>query len=412
MSRAAENGRLLEGVKIVECGIYMALPICGRILAELGAEVIKVESQARLDPCYWIPRFGPSMGQTEYQGGKRRVLLNVAHPKAKPIMEALIGRADVFMTNYKRDVLERWGFEFDRIRKINPSVIFVWQTGMGSTGPYAEYKVFGNIAQHTSGVTAMTGFSDVPYTINTAYSDYHAAVFESTAIIAALIRRKLTGQGASIECSILKSAAVTVGPAFLDYQAHGRPPKKMGNRDPLAAPHGIYPCKGEDAWCAIAVFGHDDWEAFCQVLGKPRWTRQQEFASMRERLRYQDELDARVSDWTKHRTPKEIMRRMQEAGVAAGIVSRGEDLAKCDHLRERGFYAETTYYVPSAEKPPTDWEESDPVLSCPVPVKFSETPLGLSHIRRIGEDNEYVYCELLGIQREEFQQLVHEGVIY
>lgn len=406
------GNKLLEGVRILEAGIYMALPVTGRILSEFGAEVIKIESGKALDSVMFVPFYAPSVGQTEYQGAKRRVQLNLRHPKAKPIFERLLKACDVFMTNYTKEHLKGWGFDFSEITALNPEIIILWQTGMGSVGPHSEYKVFGNIVQHPAGITAMTGFGEAPYIINTSYSDWHASVFQAMVLIAALLRRRRTGKATFAECSIFKSGVCTVGPAILDYEANGRNFQPIGNRDASAAPHGIYPCQGEDRWCAIAVFSDKEWKAFCNVIGDPDWTKQQKFATLVARLRNVDELDKLVSEWTKGRTAQEVMEKMQAAGVAAGIVAKGEDLAQSPHLRERGFYRETTYYMPAPNKPPTEWQESAPIISSPVPVNFSRTPLSLGHIRRIGEDNQYVYGELLGISQQEIEELTKDGVIF
>ncbi|MFC1892501.1 CaiB/BaiF CoA transferase family protein [Chloroflexota bacterium] len=404
--------KLLEGVRILENGIFMALPLAGRMLSEFGAEVIKIESHTALDPTMYLPYYAPGLAQIQFQGAKRRALLNLRHPKAKPIFNKLLGACDIFMTNFPKRVLDSWGTSFSEMRAINPQLIILWVTGMGSTGPHATWKVVGNLVQHSAGLTTMTGFTEVPNIVNTSYSDYHASVFDVMAIVAALHRLRRTGQGSLIECSIFKSGVFTVGPAVLDYQATERGASPIGNKDIMAAPHGIYPCKGEDRWCAIAVFTDIEWGAFCNIVGNPNWTREPRFATLVGRLRNVDELDELVGEWTKERTAQEVMEKMQEAGVKAGIVSKGEDLAQSPHLRERGFYRETTYYVSDLDKPGAEWEESPPVISSPVPVNFSETPLPFGHMHRIGEDNGYVYGELLGMSGDEIKALTEEQVLF
>ncbi|MFC1945071.1 CoA transferase, partial [Chloroflexota bacterium] len=234
------NGAL-EGVRVVELGPMIALPVTGRILAALGAEVIKVESNRVPDMMNYLPGWGIGTGRPEYDALKRKLTLDLAHRDAAPIMHKLLSKSDVFATNYRRHILKGWGIDFPEIRATNPDIIIMWQTGCGSTGPYGTYKFFGYPSQHATGVSLMTGFPEDEITAaETSYSDYHCSVFNPMAIIAALLKRKRTGKPSTVESSIWTSGAVTVGPALLDFQANNRLPSRLGNRDPHASPHNIY----------------------------------------------------------------------------------------------------------------------------------------------------------------------------
>ena len=207
------------------------------------------------------------------------------------------------------------------------------------------------------------------------------------------------------------TGVVTAGPALLDYQANNVLPVRMENRDPHAAPHGAYPCKGHDRWCLIAVFTEKEWESFCGVIGNPAWTRQPEFATLADRLENVHELDRRVAEWTAERDAIEVMEMMQVAGVPAGIVAQGQDLSQSEHLKSRGYYKETRYIVPEFGKSGSEWPEADPVMCISEPIHFSDTPCRFEPMPMIGQDNEYVYGELLGMSHDQIEALRSEGIL-
>ena len=195
----------------------------------------------------------------------------------------------------------------------------MWQTGLGGIGPYYTYKSYGILVQHMGGVSLMSGEEgEPPATINTSYSDYHTGVFQPVAIMGALLRRRLTGQPATMESSIFKSGALTAGPAILDYQSTGRVPQRIGNRDPFAAPHGAYQCQGDDRWCAIAIQTEEQWQSFRQVIGNPDWCGEGAFSTMEFRLANQNRLDTLVGEWAATRTAEDAMTQLQDAGVQIG----------------------------------------------------------------------------------------------
>ena len=404
--------RALEGLRVIEFGPYVALPLTGRLLASLGAEVIKVETNKVLDEMAFIPAWSRGAGQPEYQRAKKRVTLDVRMPEGKKIFMELVKISDVFMTNFRRNVLDRWGVDFPQVREVRPDIIIMWQTGLGGHGPYYSYKSYGILVQHMSGVSMLTGSPGSPPAVaNTSYSDYHTGVLQPTAIIGALIRRHQRGITATMESSIFKSGAATVGPSILDYQASRRLPERLANRDPGAAPHGVYPCQGEDRYCAIAVFSDQDWTAFCRALGQPPWTNRPEFGSPLDRFDHQDEMDRLVADWTRQHTAEEVMERMQGAGVAASIVSQGQDLSESPHLKGRDFYRETRYYETERGKPATEWKAGQGT-GWTTPMRLSETPTEFGHYSNVGEDNPYVLQDLLGLSSTEIRRLTAEQVLY
>lgn len=401
----------LEGVRVLEFGVLVALPMTGRILAALGADVIKLETSRVPDQMWFIPGWAPGASMPEWTGMKRRVTLDVRQPEAIQLLHELVKVSDVFITNFDREKLAEWRIDFAELQRINPRLIILWQTAMGGTGPYSHYKVYGMFMQHLCGISSMTGFGENIGVVNTSYSDYHAGAFQVMAIIGALLRRQHTGKGTLIEGSIYKAGVVTAGPALLDYSANGRLPRPMGNRDPHAAPHGAYPCKGQDRWCAIACFTAGEWLSLCRAMGHPEWGQDARFATLPARLKNADELDKLIAAWTASYPAEEVMRRLQQAGVPAGIVSQGQDLATDPHLKARGLYRKGWSYRADAARPIEGWEvgyKDIPVLS--VPIGLSETPLRFTPLRALGEDNDHIYRGLLQKGEREMTELAQKGV--
>ena len=404
--------KALEGIRVLEFGPYVALPLTGRLLASLGAEVIKVETNKVLDEMAFIPAWSRGAGQPDYQRGKKRISLDVRTQRGRDILLELVKVSDVFMTNFRRSVLDRWGIDFPQVQQVRPDIIIMWQTGLGGLGPYYTYKSYGILVQHMTGVSLQTGYPGAPPGfVNTSYSDYHTGVFQPFAIIGALIRRQTSGKPATIESSIFKSGAAATGPAVLDYQVNARLPERRGNRDTRGAPHGVYPCRGEDRYCAIAVFTDTEWHAFCEVLGNPEWAHESRFATALDRTHNQDELDRLIGLSTLQRTAEEMMEQMQAAGVPAAIVSQGQDLHDSPHLKARDFYRDTNYYVAEKGVMASQWQAGTSI-SWNSPLRLSETPMEFGHYSNIGEDNSYVFQELLGMSRGEVEVLQSEEVVY
>lgn len=402
----------LTGIRVVEFGPYVALPLTGRILGSLGAEVIKVETNKVLDEMAFIPAWSRGAGQPEYQRGKRRITLDVRTDAGRDLILEMVRISDVFMTNFRRNVLGRWGIDFPEIRRQRPDSIIMWQTGLGGHGPYYTYKSFGILVQHLSGVSLMTGLPDEPPgVVNTSYSDYHTGVFQPAGIIAALMRRNLTGKTATLESSIFKSGVATCGPALLDYQVNGRGPQRRGNRDAWAAPHGVYPCSGEDRYIAISISDDEQWSNFRRAMGDPDWASAPEYQTRIGRRRNENALDDAISDWTRPQQSGDVMRSLQQAGVPAGIVSQGADLNESSHLESRNFYQDTQYWEAERDVKATEWVEGESV-SWSIPAKMSGTPIAFGKYSNIGEDNAYVFGELLGLTDAEIAELEEAGVNY
>ena len=410
MASTAHN-RALQGVRVLELGPYVALPLTGRILASLGAEVIKVETNKVLDEMSFIPAWSRGAGQPDFQRIKKRVSIDVRTPGGLEVFRELVKVSDVFMTNFRRNILDRWGIDFPAVRELRPDIILMWQTGLGGIGPYYTYKSYGILVQHMGGVSLMTGDEgEPPSAINTSYSDYHTGVFQPSAIIGALMRRRMTGEPATMESSIFKSGAVTAGPSILDFQVNGRLPQRIGNRGTECAPHGVYRCEGEDRWCAIAV-EDEQWLGFRRAIGNPDWCDEAVFSTSAGRVSNQERLDELIGEWTAGLKADDVMERMQREGVPASVVSQGDDLFASEHLKAREFYRPTPYYVAERGTPAWEWEKRDS-LAWSSPVRLSETPMEFGPYSYVGEDNDYVFREILGMPESRIEALKEDGSLY
>jgi benzylsuccinate CoA-transferase BbsF subunit len=314
----------------------------------------------------------------------------------------------VFITNLGKELIAPAGLAYSEVQKLKPDIIMVWQPGFGIEGPYATYKAFGGMLQSVTGMCEISGFpGELPGGAGTAFCDYPSSMYALMLISAALDQRRRTGVGTFIEIPLYEVGVTNVGLPLVDYMANGRIPSRQGNHHPFASPHGAYPCKGEDRWCVITVFTEDEWRQFCDAVGRPKWKEESKFATLVDRLRNEDELDRLIAEWTGNYTVEEVMARMDKAGVPVGIVMKGEDLSEDSHLKERGFYLEFEYHAPPMTVGSPVAGKS---VAMRVPMLLSETPPRFGPISRMGEDNEYVYGQIVGLSAEEIKHLTEEGV--
>jgi crotonobetainyl-CoA:carnitine CoA-transferase CaiB-like acyl-CoA transferase len=341
--------------------------------------------------------------------GKRGIALNVRHSEGLAIARRLIAMSDVVAEGFSPGVLDNWGLGYDELCRIRPGIIYAQQSGMGAQGVYGRFRAIGPIAASLAGTSEMSGMPEPMPPAGWGYSflDWIGAYSFANAILSALWYREQTGKGQWIDASQTEAGMFLSGTAVLDASANGRRWSRVGNRSPWkqAAPHGAYPCAGNDRWLAIACFTDADWDALCKVARRPDWRTDTRFTSLAARVAHQDELDEVVASWTREHDRYDLMTRLQEAGVAAGVCQDAED--KCDRdpqLAALDWLTEVT-----GTKIGT-W----PVYGMPVSMSASPPYVGGVVDRgapNYGEDNEYVYGELLGMSTEEIAQLAADGVI-
>jgi crotonobetainyl-CoA:carnitine CoA-transferase CaiB-like acyl-CoA transferase len=315
----------------------------------------------------------------------------------------LTEKSDVVIENFSPRVLANWGLKYDKLREVKSNLIMVSLSAMGQTGPWRDFVGFGPTIQALSGFTYLTSFDkDSPLGVGYSYADMIVGLYAALAILSALEYRDRTGHGQYIDISEYESMCTLLGPTLMNVSMNKKEVLPQGNRpdDILAAPHGCYKCCGRDRWCVIAVFDEGEWEALCRVMRDPSWTREERFSTLLKRKENSKELDAFIEQWAAQRTPEEIVKLLQEAGVSAGVVQNGEDLAKDPQLIERESFIQLDHPVLGRTSVDT------------TPVKFTDHPK--AHWKAaplLGEDNRYVYLELLGFKEDDLSSYIEKGII-
>jgi crotonobetainyl-CoA:carnitine CoA-transferase CaiB-like acyl-CoA transferase len=428
----------LAGVRIFDFSWFLATAGGTRFLAALGAECIKVEwksnPDSRLAPTAMAPVGGREArdraagpleavsadeagddyhnmgGQFHIKNpGKLGISLNVRDPRGLEIAKRLIAISDVVAEGFSPGVLERWGLGYDVLRSLRPDIVYAKQSGMGSYGTYGRLRTVGPVAQAFSGTSEMSGLPEpaLPAGWGYSYLDWVGAYSFAVAIIAALYHRNATGEGQWIDASQSEAGLFVGGSSYLDWSANGRAWHRAGNRSPFkpAAPHGAYRCAGEDSWLAIACFDEDEWRGLCRAAAHEEWVADPRFRTLPDRLAHQEELDEVVTGWTSGQDAYAAMEVLQGAGVPAGVCQTAAD--RCDRdpqLRHLGWMTE----LPGTKI--GTW----PVPEVPVKMSGATVTVGGTINRGApcyGEDNAYVYGELLGMSDGEIAELAADGVI-
>jgi crotonobetainyl-CoA:carnitine CoA-transferase CaiB-like acyl-CoA transferase len=419
----------LRGIRILDFTWFLASAGGTRFLSAFGAESIKVELKSHPDTRMAAmapvggraarerataplpPVTDPDMGGqfNNKNPGKRGISLNVRHPKGLEIAKRLVAISDIVAEGFSPGVLDSWGLGYETLRAIKPDIIYAQQSGMGAQGSYGRFRTVGPIANSFSGLSEMSGLPEpaMPAGWGYSYLDWMGAYSFALAMLSALLHRERTGEGQWVDASQSEVGLFINGTTILDWSANGRIWSRYGNRSPYkpAAPHGIYPCAGEDRWLAIACFTEAEWQALSTVAGHPEWASDPQFKDLAGRLAHQDALDAVVGAWTQCQDAQQAMLSLQQAGVPAGVCQTAQD--RCDHdpqLAALDWLTEVTGTKIGR------WPIAE------VPVKMSESPAYIGgRLDRgapcYGEDNHYVYGELLGMSDREIAALAEEGVI-
>jgi len=402
--------RIFEGLKIADFTWLGVGPIAMKFMANMGATVIHIESYTRPDICRvsppykdWKPGINRSAFFAIFNDSKYGITLNLRMPQAQKVAKRIINEwADVVADAHLPGIMEKFGLDKDTLREDKPELIHIATALQGKTGPYSTMPGHGMVGVSLGGITQITGWPDREPTVPFgALTDFLTFPHMIAALIAALLYRRKTGKGQYIELSQLECSAQFLAPPIMDYMVNGRVLGRLGNSSAYAAPHGVYRCKGEgEKWCAIAVSSDEEWRNFCHVIGNPEWTKDPEFATFMGRKKKENELNGFVEEWTVNYTPQEVMRKMQKAGVPAGVVASGEDLVADPQLNHR-----RTHVV--LEHP----EIGRHIYQAP-PYRFSKTPHKLTMPAPcLGQHNEYVLKEILGMSDEEIADLVVAGAL-
>jgi crotonobetainyl-CoA:carnitine CoA-transferase CaiB-like acyl-CoA transferase len=394
----------LEGVRVLDLTWVYAGPVCTQLLADQGAEVIKLESERSMDvgraggPWLHDTNTSPDGGGgfTRLNRNKRAITLNLKEPEGRKLFTQLVAESDVLVNNYTAGTLKRLGVGWDVLREVNPRLIMCECSGMGQTGPYSGHVAYGHTLLALAGAYELTGYPDShPVMPAYTYADFASPTIAAFAVTSALIWRKHSGLGQYIDLSQFEVTASLLADAQFEYLVNGTQRTREGNAGLGSLIHNVFRCAGEDAWCAIVIRTPSEWSAFRAIADNPL---------LPEDINLTDDipsLESLIEQWTESRSSAEVMETLQAAGIEAGRVQNTADIVDGDsHIQERGYFE--TYEHLLGEQVRVDG----------VPFKMSLTP---AHVRKpgptYGGDNGYVFGELLGLSPERINDLRRANVI-
>ena len=383
-----------------------------RWLSAFGAQVIRIEDPVNEGRWDILRGSDPNVDHRrgiEFGGGfqnhnveKLGITLNMRTERAKELLRELVRVSDVVTENFAAGVLDRWGFDYDALRAIRSDIIYVSNCGFGRRGPYREFRTWGPVVQACCGLAFYSGLPDLPPAgWGFSYMDHHGANFMAIAILAALTHRERTGEGQWVDMSCTEAGATLLGPALLDYTVNGRPVRRPGspstNRSqfPAMAPHGVYPCTGDDEWIAIACRDDDDWRILSAVAAIPGYD------LLEDRIDNEDRVDALLAKWTQTREKFDVEARLQASGIPAAAVQKpSERIDHDENTRAWGLW------------PKVEHREMGTLRVDGLPVHMSETDWLIERASPcLGQDNDIVFREVLGLSQNEIDDLRSEGVI-
>ena len=413
----------LAGYRVTDLGWVWAGPAVGQILADLGAEVIKVESNKRLDLLRTMGRpvvdGRPVLGSRgvldpddekeltpifhNVNRNKLGIAADLQHPRAVALVKALIEKSDVVIENFAPGAVRRMGLDYETLRARKPDLVMISMSAAGQSGPLAETRAYAPTLTSLGGMESMVGYEGegVQGMLTFGISDPSAAVHGALAVLAALYHRRRTGEGQYIDMSQLEATLALLGAPVMDYFMNARVAGPQGNHHPLLAPCGNYPCRGADAWISIGVATDEEWRGLCAALGAPEWAGDERFADGDGRQRHRAALDHLIAARTAHYDKRALAVLLQRHGVAAAPVLSVEEGRDDAHLQARGLWASCAHpmFGPGA------------VVACP--WRFSDTAVAIRrHAPLLGQDNEYVYGKVLGLPGEEIERLVAAEILY
>ena len=397
----------LADVKVLDFMWVLAGPGITRSLADYGATVVRVEAVTRTDPVRTVGPFKDNQVTLEgsalwwnNNAGKYGITLDMAKPGARAVVHDLVRWADVVTESFSPKAMKAWDLDYAALRKIKPDIIMISSCLMGQTGPLARFAGFGNLAAALCGFYNLVGWPDrTPSGPFSAYTDYIAPRFGLAALMAALIHRKLTGEGQYIDQAQAESALQFLAVPLVDNAANGRQYNPVANYDAAYAPHGVYPAAGDDRWVAIACRTEAQWGALCAAMDQPELAHDSRYQTFVGRQHDRAALDLAISAWTRHLEPQVIERKLQAVGVAAHTVQNTFDLAADPQFAHRDHFLE----APHSTLGRTSVENSR--------FKLSRTPAQVTRgAPALGEYNQYVLAQLLDYREEQISELAVEGI--
>lgn len=402
----------LEGIRVLDLTIFWAGPLPAAILADLGAEVIKIEAIQRLDPFRAYGMSGTDIQSQEkpYERSpmfnaanrnKRGITLNLASEDGRRLFKALIAKSHILLTNLTPRVLPQLGLDYEALREVNPALVLTSVTGFGQTGPWRDYVSFAAIGEALSGISELTGYTGEGALIHgVGVSDPYAGLTAAFATLAALHFARQTGRGQHVDVAQLEVSIPFIADAIMDFSLNARPRTRSTNDDPARAPHGCYPAQGEDAWIAISVGTEKEWQALVEVMGRPAWSQDARFATPLLRHRNRAALNALLAEWTSGQDKERLTQELQVRGVPAAPVRTPAEQLEDPQLRATGFFQYVDHPYVGRHPYPS------------FPVRFDGAYPAIHRVGPlVGQDNQYVFKEILGLDDAELARLEAEGVI-
>ena len=402
------ESRPLTGIRICDFSWAMAAPAATRWLADFGATVVRIEPHNRYDAARTQPPFlnnqpGPenSAMWSNCDAGKLSIVLDLSRASARKVALDLARWAGVVVESFSPGTMSKWGLDYESLRAAVPDLIMLSSSLMGQDGPMADYAGWGYMGAAMAGFHQVTGWPDRdPSGPFHSYTDYVVPRMSAMALLAAIDHRRLTGEGQHIDFSQVEAAIHFLAPAYLDYHVNGRELRLSGNRDPNFAPHGVYPCMGDDRWVAIVCENDAQWQALCRVMHKPELERDPRFGSPPQRLAQTEELDRIVASWTSAQEADHAEALLQSAGVPASMVQNSHELARDPQLAHRGHFVKLAHPLHGS------------IFAESCSIRLPSADAGVKRAAPLlGGDAQYILSDLLGYTEEEVTNLAVEGAL-
>jgi len=399
----------LEKYRVLDFGWVLAGALPGMILADMGAEVIKVETRQRMD----YMRLGrPIIGDEpdpeqhplfhNVNRGKLSIAVNTTKPEAIDLIKGLVSHCDVVVENFSPGVMDRLGLGYDVLSGIKPDIVMASISSNGQTGPLRDLRAYAPSIGALSGLDSTMGYEgERPLGLKHAYADIAGALHSVFAIVSALHQKERTHKGQYIDVSMLRATVATMGVGLMEYELTGNVMAPKGNYDPVMAPYGNYPCQGDDAWVSIAVRTEEEWQGLKVAMGEPAWCEETRFESRYSRQENRRELDENLATWTLARTAEDITEQLQVNGVAALPVMGAEDRLFNPHFKDRGLYSDIEH--PSLG--------TEPIYN--IMWNLEQTPPSIRrHAPLLGEHNQQIFGGLLSMGKEDIARLEEDQVLW
>jgi crotonobetainyl-CoA:carnitine CoA-transferase CaiB-like acyl-CoA transferase len=324
----------LAGIRVLDFTHVLAGPFCTRLLADLGADVARVESSKHPDHPWqsaFVSDDGRHASYLNTNRNKRSVSIDLKNEAGQKVASRLAAAADVVIENFSAGVMRRLKLDYATLQTLNQAVIYVSMSGYGHNGPRRDWTSMNMNLQGYSGLMMVTGAEgDPPTAISNSWNDYIGGLHACFAILQAIDERATSGRGASIDLSQFECSAAMIGPLLLSSAVTGNPPPRRGNRSAIFAPQGVYHCAGTDSWCSLSVQNDEQWTALSKLIGQEEWGSDRRFAEVDRRMRYHDEIDRQIETWTRGLANTEVERRLKAVGIPAERMRRINDLIDCE----------------------------------------------------------------------------------